>query len=236
MKVQRLRVTFSRGEAVKYTTHLDLMRYWEMALRRAGVPLAYSEGRLRTPRLALAAPLPVGVTSSCEVMDLFLWRRVNPREFIREVSRQMVAGIEVLAVWEVGLGLPSLQAQVRWAEYEVEVEAAGRSTVEVQAAIDKLLAADSILWKHARDRQIRHYDLRPLVLGLWLEDRQGDVCRLGMRLKTDQEGAGRCEQVTAALGLPEAPLRVHRRRLYLEEASPSLQAFRRRGERDGLSD
>ena len=59
MKVQRLRVTFTRGEQVKYITHLDLMRFWERALRRAEIPVAYSEGFSPHPQLALAAPLAV---------------------------------------------------------------------------------------------------------------------------------------------------------------------------------
>ncbi len=229
MKVQRLRVTFSRGEAVKYITHLDLMRYWELALRRAGVPLAYSEGAQPTPRLSLAAPLPIGVTSSCELMDLFLRQRVAPGDFIRQLSGQMVPGLEVLAVREVGLGQPSLQSQVRWAEYQVEVAAGGRSAQEVQVAIEGLLAADSLPWKHVRERQIRHYDLRPLILGLELEGLKDDLCHLAMRLQTNQEGTGRCEQVTTALGFAEPPRRIHRRRLYVQEASTAAQAYRLAG-------
>ena len=61
--MQRLRATFSRGERTKYITHLDLMRFWERAFRRARVPIAHSEGFRPHPRFALAAPLPVGVTS-----------------------------------------------------------------------------------------------------------------------------------------------------------------------------
>lgn len=233
MRAQRLRLTFSRGGAVKYITHLDLMRFWELALRRAGVPLAYSQGSQRTPRLSLAAPLPLGVTSSGELLDVFLSERLSPRQFAAAVSGQTVAGIEVLAVWEVGLGLPSLQSQVRWAEYEVEVVREGRSPSEVQAAIDRLLAAGSLPWQHRREDRVRRYDLRPLVLGLWLEGMEGDLCRLAMRLKTDQQSAGRCEQVTAALGFGEPPLRIHRRRLYVEETSPVEQAYRRLGEPEG---
>ncbi|MFQ6019589.1 MAG: TIGR03936 family radical SAM-associated protein [Dehalococcoidia bacterium] len=230
MTAQRLRVTFSRGEAVKHIAHLDLMRLWELALRQAGVPLAYAEGSRRTPRLSLAAPLPVGVTSSCELMDVFLAERLALRDFLSAISDQTVAGIEVMAAREVGLAQPSLQSLVRWAEYEVEVGSGGRAAAEVETAIETLLAADSIPWQHARERRIRRYDLRLLVLGLWLEGADGETCRLGMRLRTDKERAGRCEQVSAALGFPEAPTRIHRSRLYVEETSAATQAYRRLGE------
>jgi radical SAM-linked protein len=227
MKVQRLRVTFARGEEVKYITHLDLMRFWERALRRAGIPLAYSEGFSPSPRLALAAPLPVGVTSSGELMDVHLAQRVTPQHFIKVVSEQLSPGITVLEVREVGLGLPSLQSQVRWAEYEVDV--ASDRLAEVKQAVEALLAARSIPWQHQREREMRRYDLRPLVQDAWVETLGDGRCTIGMRLRADSQGSGRAEQVAAALGF-QAPTRIHRLRLILEEVSPAVQSWRRHGQ------
>lgn len=228
MKVQRLRVTFARGEEVKYITHLDLMRFWERALRRAGIPLAYSQGFSPSPRLALAAPLPVGVTSSGELMDVYLARRVTPQHFIKAVSRQVPPGIAVLEVREVGLGLPSLQSQVRWAEYQVEV-LTDRSAEDVERAVEGLLAARSIPWQHQREREVRRYDLRPLVQDVSVETLTDGRCTLSMRLRTDSQASGRAEQVAAALGF-QAPTRIHRRRLILEEVPPAVQSWRRHGQ------
>ncbi len=229
MKVQRLRVIFCRGEEVKYITHLDLMRFWERALRRAAIPLAYSQGYSPSPRISLAAPLPVGVTSSGELMDVYLSRRVTPYDFIKAVSQQLPAGIAIGEVREVGLGLPSLQSQVRWSEYEVDVST-DRSGEEVQEALAKLLAAESLPWQHQRDKEVRRYDLRSLVHDLWLEGLGDGLCTLGMRLRTDSQASGRAEQVAAALGFSEPPLRIHRRKLILEETSPAVQAWRRHGQ------
>ena len=117
MKVQRLRVRFSRGEEVKFVTHLDLMRLWERALRRAKIDVAYSEGFTPHAQLSLAAPLAVGVTSDGELLDVFLGSRLTPLDFMREIGRQLPAGVEALEVEEVGLRAPSLQAELRAAEY-----------------------------------------------------------------------------------------------------------------------
>ena len=228
MKVQRLRVAFARGEEMKYITHLDLMRFWERALRRASIPLAYSEGFSPSPRLALAAPLPVGVTSSGELMDVYLAQRVTPQHFIKTVSQQVTPGIAVLEVREVGLGLPSLQSQVRWSEYQVDVPT-DRSVDEVRRAVADLLASQSIPWQHQREREVRRYDLRPLVQDVLVEALEDGRCTLGMRLRTDSQASGRAEQVAAALGFP-APTRIHRRRLILEEVSPAVQSWRRHGQ------
>ncbi|KPK46481.1 MAG: hypothetical protein AMJ77_05970 [Dehalococcoidia bacterium SM23_28_2] len=229
MKVQRLRVTFCRGEEVKYITHLDLMRFWERALRRAAIPLAYSEGYSPSPRISLAAPLPVGVTSSGELMDVYLSQRVTPYDFIKAVSQQIPVSMAIREVREVGLGLPSLQSQVRWSEYQVDVPSE-RSGEEVQEALAQLLATESLPWQHQRDKEMRRYDLRALVHDLWLESVGDGLCSLGMRLRTDSQGSGRAEQVAAALGFSEPPLRIHRRRLILEETSPAVQAWRRHGQ------
>ena len=226
MKVQRLRVKFSRGEQVKYITHLDLMRLWERALLRAGIDLAYSEGFSPHARLSLAAPLAVGVTSSGELLDVFLNTRVTPFEFIRRVSEQLPEGIEVHEARDVGLRVPSLQSEVRWGEYEVELDPSVE-TERARAAIERFLAADTLPWEHLREKETRRYDIRSLVQHLWLEE-DGPSLRLGMRLRLDSGGSGRPEQVVAAMELPE-PLRIHRTKLALAESSPAHEAWRRRG-------
>jgi radical SAM-linked protein len=226
-KAQRLRVRFRRGEEVKYITHLDLMRLWERALRRADVPLAYSEGHTPHPRLSLAAPLAVGVTSSAELMDVLLTQRIAPSDFMRSVSAQLTAGIEMLEVAEVGLGLPSLQSEVRWARYRVEGPIAGASE-DVRCAVKRFLAAESIPWEHMRDKEVRRYDLRALVRELWVNDGPSGCYAVGMVLRCDNTATGRPEQVAAALGLPE-PAVIHRQELVLAGTSPAREAWRRAG-------
>ena len=109
--MQRLRLTFSRGGELKFISHLNIMKLWERALRRAGIPLAYSQGFSPQPRLSIAAPLPLGVTSEAELMDVFLERRTSPHFFIKSVSSELPHGIDLSVVQEVGLGVSSLQSQ-----------------------------------------------------------------------------------------------------------------------------
>ena len=226
-RVQRFRVRFRRGEEVKYITHLDLMRSWERAMRRAGVALAYSEGYTPHPRLSLAVPLAVGVTSSAELMDVFLSRRIAPRDFMHSVSAQLPAGIEILEVAEVGLGLPSLQSEARWARHRVEGPFLGVAE-EVRSAVDRFLAAESIPWEHMRDKEVRRYDIRTLVRDLWVDEAPSGSYALGMVLRCDNTATGRPEQVVAALGLPE-PTVIHRQELVLAGTSPAREAWRRAG-------
>jgi hypothetical protein len=140
------------------------------------------------------------------------------------VQPHLPDSIEALEAWEVGMGLPSLPTLVRWADYEVDVPAAAGDIREPVAA---LLALEALPWEDMRGEKTRHYDLRALVHEIAVDAANGKT-RLRMRLRCEPSRVGRPEQVVQALGLPE-PLRVHRVRLVLNEASPARDAWRRRG-------
>jgi len=212
--MQRLRIRFCRGEEVKFISHLDIMRLWQRALNRAGVPLAYSEGFNPHPRMSLAAPLALGVTSEAELMDLVLAKWASPHSFTEAVSRQLPPGIEILQVYNTPLTMPSLQSLVRYAEYTVELETE-KGQKGVESAMAQLLAAEHLPWQHQRDTGPRHYDLRALVDDLWLIDQSNGYCTIGMKLRCDSSGSGRPEQVAAALGFENYPKSIHRTTLIL---------------------
>jgi len=211
--MQRLRIRFSRGEEVKFISHLDIMRLWQRALHRAGMPLAYSEGFNPRPRISLAAPLPIGITSEAELMDIFCTRWVSPHFLTTAVSQQLPPGIEIQQVYPIALTMPSLQSQVRYAEYKVEVETEEK---DIESKLTSLLSVKNLPWQHQRDTGTRSYDLRALIDDLWLINSHHPYCAIGMRLRCDSSGSGRPEQVTAALGFTPYPQSMHRTKLILE--------------------
>ena len=212
--MQRLRASFSRGEELKFLSHLDLMRLWERAFRRAGLDLAYSEGFTPHPRISLAAPLSVGITSQAELMDVFLSRWIAPHSFASQATEQLPRGLAISDVRPVGLNEPSLQSRVSFAEYNVEIETEMK-VPELESAIKSFLSAKEIPWQHQRDTGTRHYDLRPLVADLWLISLENSRCTLGMRLRCSSSGTGRPEQVTRAMGFSQRPQNIHRTSLIL---------------------
>jgi len=212
--MQRLRIRLSRGDEIKFISHLDIMRLWERALRRARIPLAYSEGFNPHPRISLAAPLPVGVTSEAELMDVFTVKWVSPHWFTGIINEQLPPGIEILEVYPIALTLPSLQSMVRYAEYRVEVATENRLE-GVESAIASLLSAEHLPWHHQRDTGQRDYDLRALIDDIWFISRDDSHLTIGMRLRCGSSGSGRAEQVTAALGLTYYPQSIHRTKLIL---------------------
>jgi radical SAM-linked protein len=213
--MQRLRIRFCRGEEIKFISHLDIMRLWQRALNRAVMPLAYSEGFNPHPRMSLAAPLALGVTSEAELMDIVLDEWASPHSFTAAVSLQLPPGIEIRQVYNIPLTMPSLQSLVRFAEYTVELEGEKESQ-DTKTAITRLLATESLPWQHQRDTGPRHYDLRPLIDDLWLIDGSTGYDTIGMRLRCDSSGSGRPEQVAAALGFENYPKSIHRTKLILQ--------------------
>jgi len=212
--MQRLRLKFSRSHELKFISHLDLMRLWERAIRRAGLPLAYSEGFTPHPRISLASPLSLGITSEAELMDVYLTRWVSPQSVVIALNQQLPQGVEVLEAQPVGLNVASLQSQVRFVEYTVEIEIE-KTIPDIKSAIQSLLSAKELPWQHERDTGTRHYDLRPLIDDVWFIENTGPACQLGMRLRCDSKGTGRPEQVIKALGFSHRPRSIHRTKLIL---------------------
>ncbi len=207
--VQRVRVVFRVGPSVKYISHLDLMRAWERALRRAKVSVAYSAGFNPRPKLVFAAALPVGFTARAEVVDISLEQPMDLRRFADLVKAQLPSGLEIVDVSDVSAALPSLPSQVSAAEYRVTVETE-ESLAQVQVRLGQLLATDTLPRVRKRPGGAREYDLRPLVHKLWLVESQGAAVVMGMLLQANAQGTGRPEEVLAALGMGGAARAVER--------------------------
>jgi radical SAM-linked protein len=231
MKAQRLRFRFRLTAVAIELRHRDIIAAWENAARSAGLDLSYSTGKRPAPQISLAAPLPHGVTSECEVVDLYLESSADPADALVRIAAKMQPGVEPISVEEIGVGAQALQASLRWAEYEVDVPAEGISEDDVSGKIECLLSQSTVPAEYKREAKTRAYDLRPLILELQLTDRVDDTLRLKMILRAEQENTARADQVVLALGLPQ-PLRIHRKRLGFVTVPPVVVAYRRAGEED----
>ena len=214
----RLRITFSKSGALTYTSHLDLARVWERSLRRAGAPLAYSQGFNPRPKLQLAAALPLGHTAGAELLDIWLEKRASGEKLAKGLVPVLPDGLAVSDVRQVVLKEPALPAQVVSAEYQVDIETA-ESAEAMEERIDRILRAEALpLLRQRAGRKTKTYDLRPLIERLELEQpgHVEGIVTLGMQLAARQAATARPEAVLAAMGLADVFARYHRRRLVLE--------------------
>jgi len=213
----RIRITFAKQGALRYTGHLDLHRLWERAARRAELPLAYSQGFHPQPKMNIAAALPLGFSSRCEVLDMRLEREV-PLDGLREkLQGTLPTGIQVANVETVDDKLPALQTLVASAEYEVTLREPIDGT-ELKRKIDSVIDSESI----TRERRGKTYDLRPLIEELKILESDGSpseqelapaLQRIFMRLAAREGATGRPEEVLDMLGIAFEGTRIERTHL-----------------------
>ena len=203
----RIRVTFIKQGALRYTGHLDLHKLWERAARRAELPLAYSQGFHPQPKMNMAAALPLGFSSRCEVMDMRLEHDISLEDLTTRLNGTLPSGLQVVGVERVDERAPALQTQVAAAEYEVTLtETVDRSDLEPR--IDSVMELKTV----PRERRGKMYDLRPLVeeLKLLSDD------KIFMRLVAREGATGRPEEVLDVLGIAFEETRIERTRLIFQ--------------------
>ena len=226
--LQRVRVTYRKAGVLRFIGHLDLMRTWERALRRARLPLAYSQGYSPHPRIALAAPLPVGMIGERELMDVLLTEHLPASEVMEKLASTLPEDIDVLDVREVARKLPSLQASTLSARYRVVFDAADIDATALRERVESLLVRDELDWEEERGGKLRRYDLRAVVRALAVHEREGSV-EVAMDLVLTPELTGRPGSVLRALAVDAEPLELIREELVVDTPQLAMQAWRTRG-------
>lgn len=208
--MQRFRIAYRRTEPLRYIGNLDMHKVWERFLRRAGIPVAYSQGFHPQPKVQQAAPIPLGFLSDHDLVDVWTESQDCAAE---EISQKLIAtsqpGIEVIRVYPVDLNEAALPAQVISAEFRVVLlDPCEISQLEI--AINWIMAQTSIL----REKRGKTYDLRPLIEALEVElpaGQEGVVIK--MRLAAREAATGRPEEVLAQLALDPYAARYIRSKL-----------------------
>jgi len=205
----RLRIHFSKADALRYIGHLDLQRLWERVLRRAGCALVYSQGFHPQPKIQIASALPLGLIGHDELVDVWLEEGKMPAASLTELAQRLQdaapRGLYIRSVENVDERAPALPTQVLAAEYRVTF--IGQVTADLPQRVEALLRQSTL----PRRRRERDYDLRPLIFGLeWKEN------ALYMTLAAQEGATGRPDEVLATLNLPIEESRIERLCLILK--------------------
>jgi radical SAM-linked protein len=205
----RIRVKFAKTQPMRFTSHLDLYRAWERLLRRADMQMVFSQGYNPRPKLQLAAPLPLGITSRAEIVDF--WLSDGPGDIDQLIPILIAAqppGIEILTVESVEPSAPPLQKKVSAAEYQVILL---DKISQPDQRIDSLLGSETLI----RQRRGKSYDLRPLILALSFESKDPEF--ILMRLTAQEGSTGRPEEVLLALEIQPEHTRIERTQLLIQD-------------------
>jgi len=186
----RFRFVFEKGAEMRFTSHLDLMRTLERSLRRAGLPLAFTQGHRPHLKLSFGPPLPLGYRSRAEAFDLEFSRPpgVDLAERLNDV---LPAGLRVLGSRPILFKTPSLMSQLGGATYCVRfprpfLDDAGLDAAQLVPAlrdgIRRLAGRDHLIVRRQSEAQTREFDAKPAILFLEAgDDEAPGTLTLGIR-------------------------------------------------------
>ena len=196
--MQNIRIWFSKRGRAKYISHLDLMRAMSRAVRRAALPLWYTEGFNPHPYLSFALPLPLGQEGLREAMDLRLLEDMPLGEIAQRFDGVLPEGIEILEATQPWCGPGEIAA----AEYEIAIPCGDPD--EWRANAEYLLAAGTLtakkLGKQGHRKVEKEIALAPLILNYALQPGEGQVdlfCALAAGSEANLNPALLCEALGA---------------------------------------
>ena len=162
----KLRVRYSKLGKVRFVSHRDGARLWERALRRIGLPVAYTEGFTPRPKLSFGLALPTGAESVAEFIDIDLVGPIDIEDpaIIGDLSGALPTGMDVQVIAERDPGRGSLQTEVTSTTWELSGQ--GIEPELIEPAAQRILAADELLVARVRKGQRRTDDVRPLIRDL----------------------------------------------------------------------
>jgi radical SAM-linked protein len=172
---RRLRFRFTKTGKIRFTSHRDVARMWERALRRSRLPMAFSQGFNPHPLLSFGLALPTGCESHGEYLDARLEdARADELPLVdlpRLLTELLPEGMAVQAVAAVDMAEGSLQQEVASCDWELEV--LGVAGEELKGRIERVLAAPSLTVQRERKGRQAEDDIRPAILTLAVTQEEG---------------------------------------------------------------
>ena len=188
----KARIKFRKNGVMKFIGHLDIMRYFQKAIRRAEIPIKFSEGYSPHMIMSFANPLGVGLTSDGEYFDIELRESISSKEAVKRLNEQMVEGMEVVSFVEIPEDKKSKgMTIVAGADYLSSVKA-GELPKDWKEKLADFYAKEEILvWKETKksnkevDIKSMIYELRPEGDSIYMRVAAGSVQNLKPELVTE---------------------------------------------------
>lgn len=205
----RLWIHFAKENPMRYLSHLDLMRAWQRAIRRARLPVAYSAGFNPHPKMSFASALAVGVTSDAEYLDIELQEDVGDEELTR-LQTALPTGLPIMNWRVVPQATPALMSLISVTQWVLPIE--GGDVSRMQSHIAEILSALSLPIVRKGKKGTKVVDVRPLILKLTVDHKQQ---QLAMLLASGGDGGVKPRELLALLNLSTLEYRLHRTALLI---------------------
>ena len=171
-RVQRLRVRFGKQGKMALVSHLDLVRLFDRAVRRAGLPISFTGGYHPGPRIAIASALSLGYTGDGEIVDFELTEIMDKEAFLAALAPQLPENLPLKQIEEIDIKAPSANKILSQAEYILTVSSNQEATREQwEAWLNQILAAKEITWeKTTKSGKKKLVNLRDRLFKLAIDD------------------------------------------------------------------
>lgn len=232
----KVRIKFEKSGSMKFIGHLDIMRYFQKAVRRAGIDIAYSGGFSPHQVMSFASPLGVGITSEGEYMDI----EVNEQSEANEASNSrtadkltvdnlnsvMVEGVKVLSLRKLSEKAKNAMSVVAAADYEVKFREGYEPDISWQDFFDDFYKKEEIIILKKTKKSEKEINIRPLIYDMSLSK----DC-IFMKLGSGSANNLKPELVLEAFSeyagfeLSEFSLLIHRKELYADLGDEDRHEF-----------
>jgi radical SAM-linked protein len=177
--VQKLRIRFAKRGRLRFTSHRDFQRAFERALRRAGVPVAYSQGFTPHPKVSYAGAAPMGAASEAEYLEIAVAKECDPAAVAAALDAALPPGLDIVDVVAADYG--SLADRLQASEWSIELPDA--PVQELVAAVGAFLAEPVVEVQRMTKNGVRTLDARGAVVRMAV-DGTGPTIRLVVRHQT----------------------------------------------------
>lgn len=216
----RAMIRFGKQSRLRFISHLDLQRFFQRALNRTGLPIAWTQGFNPHPILSFGSALALGWTSEYEILDVKLSAPMGRRRTEDAMRAALPVDLPVLEVRMVDDRHPAPMAMVRASDYEITLS--GETAAATLDAAEEFLRRESVMAVRKTKSGEREVDIRPMAL---LLEREGDV--LSARLMLTEKDTLKPDLLVRALaeiaGAEVPEMRIHRRCLLGEDESGALR-------------
>jgi radical SAM-linked protein len=160
--VQKLRLRYAKRGRLRFSSHRDFQRALERALRRAGIPMAYSAGFNPHPKVSYANAAPTGAASEAEYLEISLARRCDPEQVRSALDAALPAGLDVVEAVEAGPG--ALADRLEASVWRIALPGVGGEGPDLEAAVARFLASERVEVERMTKTGRRSFDARGAVL------------------------------------------------------------------------
>lgn len=165
-------VQFQKGDIVRHLGLLDLQRTMQRALRRSGLPVAYSKGFNPHMIMSFASALSSGIPGDAELLDVSLCGEVTQEECVASLNRVLPPSLAVSRVRLVDDSFPKVSASLRQAQYRITIT--GCDAGKAADHLDRFLAEEEIMAIRKTKKSETLVNIRPMIHELEVAERDGD--------------------------------------------------------------